>query len=207
MARAIIEKWDLDFAVIGRITDTGRIVVTHKGVVEADIPLAPLSDAAPLYRRPYAEPPKPEPLGEVASPVSLDAALLKLIASPDLCSRRWIFDQYDSTVGGQTVKRPAAGRCRRRPAGGHQPRPGHHHGLHAALLRGRPAGRRRASRGRGLAQHHRHRRDAARRHRQHELRQSRKTGHHGPVRRRHPRHGRRLHGAGFPRRLRQRLAL
>jgi phosphoribosylformylglycinamidine synthase subunit PurL len=108
MARAIIEKWDLDYAIIGKITDTGRIIITHKGVVEADIPLAPLSDAAPLYRRPYTETPKPEPLGNVTSPLGLDEALLKLIASPDLCSRRWIFDQYDSTVGGQTIKRPAA---------------------------------------------------------------------------------------------------
>jgi phosphoribosylformylglycinamidine synthase len=107
MARAIIEKWDLDYAVIGHITDTGRIIITHKGVVEADIPLAPLSDAAPLYRRPITEPPKPAPLGPVEDPAGLEAALLKLIACPDLASRRWIFDQYDSTVGGQTVKRPA----------------------------------------------------------------------------------------------------
>jgi phosphoribosylformylglycinamidine synthase len=107
MARAIIEKWDLDYAVIGHITDTGRIIITHKGVVEADIPLGPLSDAAPLYRRPVTYAPKPAPLSDVEDPVGLEAALLKLIACPDLCSRRWIFDQYDSTVGGQTVKRPA----------------------------------------------------------------------------------------------------
>jgi phosphoribosylformylglycinamidine synthase len=106
-ARKIIEKWDLDYAVIGHITDTGRIIITHKGVVEADIPLAPLSDSAPLYRRPITEPPKPAPLGPVDDPIGLEAALLKLIACPDLASRRWIFDQYDSTVGGQTVKRPA----------------------------------------------------------------------------------------------------
>ncbi len=107
MARAIIEKWDLDYAIIGHITDTGRIVVKHKGVVEADIPLDPLAEAAPLYRRPTAETPKPAPLGAVDTSAPLDEVLLKLIASPDLCSRRWIFDQYDSTVGGQTVKRPA----------------------------------------------------------------------------------------------------
>jgi phosphoribosylformylglycinamidine synthase len=107
IARAIIEKWDLDYAVIGKITATGRIIVTHRGVVEADIPLAPLSDAAPLYQRPTTETPKPEKLGNVVSPMSLQDALLKLIACPDLCSRRWIFDQYDATVGGQTVKRPA----------------------------------------------------------------------------------------------------
>ena len=108
IARAIFEKWELDFAVIGHLTDTGRIVLRHRGVVEADIPLAPLADQAPLYRRPYKETPLPAPLGEVADPASIDAALLTLIGCPDLCSRAWIWDQYDSTVGGQTVKRPGA---------------------------------------------------------------------------------------------------
>ncbi|MDE2240328.1 MAG: phosphoribosylformylglycinamidine synthase II, partial [Rhodospirillales bacterium] len=92
---------------IGHITDTGRIVVKHKGAVEADILLAPLADEAPLYRRPIAETPKPAKLAPISSHAPLDQALTKLIGSPDLCSRRWIFDQYDSTVGGQTVKRPA----------------------------------------------------------------------------------------------------
>ncbi len=108
MARAIIEKWDLDFAVIGRLTDTGRIVVTHRGVVEADIPLDPLAEQAPLYHRPIEETPKPAKLGPVAAPVSLAAALETLISCPDLCSRAWVWDQYDSTIGGQTVKRPGA---------------------------------------------------------------------------------------------------
>ncbi len=107
-ARAIFEKWELDFAVIGHLTDTGRIVLRHKGKVEADIPLAPLSDQAPLYRRPTEETPKPAPLdpASVPDPVGLEAALVTLIGCPDLCSRAWIWDQYDSTVGGQTVKRP-----------------------------------------------------------------------------------------------------
>ncbi len=108
VARAIIEKWDLDYAVIGKITDTGRIVVTHKGKIEADIALAPLSDAAPLYRRPIAETPEPPPLGTTTDPIGLQAGLLKLLGCPDIASRRWIWDQYDSTVGGQTVKRPGA---------------------------------------------------------------------------------------------------
>ena len=107
-ARAIIEKWDLDYAVIGKITDTGRIVVTHRGQVEADIPLSPLADAAPLYRRPIAKAPPPAPLGPTQDPVGLQEGLLKLISCPDIASRRWIWDQYDSTVGGQTVKRPGA---------------------------------------------------------------------------------------------------
>ncbi len=108
MARAIFEKWDLDFAVIGRLTDTGRIVVTHQGRTEADIPLAPLADQAPLYHRPVAATPKRPALGPVADPVGIGPALLTLIGCPDLCSRAWVWDQYDSTVGGQTVRRPGA---------------------------------------------------------------------------------------------------
>ena len=66
-ARAIIEKWDLDYAIIGHITDTGRIVVRHKGEIEADIPLDPLAEAAPLYRRPIVDTAKPAPLGPVSA--------------------------------------------------------------------------------------------------------------------------------------------
>ena len=106
VARAIFEKWELDFAVIGRLTDSGRIVVRHRGVVEAEILLDPLADQAPLYHRPTAETPKLPALGEVADPVGLAPALLTLIACPDLCSRAWVWNQYDSTIGGQTVQRP-----------------------------------------------------------------------------------------------------
>ncbi|MBY0336095.1 MAG: phosphoribosylformylglycinamidine synthase subunit PurL [Acetobacteraceae bacterium] len=106
IAEAIFRKWELDFAVIGRLTDTGRIVIRHHGAVEADIPLAPLESEAPLYRRPTAETPKQPPLGPVSDPVGILPALEKLVASPDLCSRRWIWDQYDAQVGGLTNKRP-----------------------------------------------------------------------------------------------------
>ncbi|MBE9603985.1 phosphoribosylformylglycinamidine synthase subunit PurL [Acetobacteraceae bacterium H6797] len=107
-AEAIFHKWDLDFAVIGHLTDTGRITIKHNGQLEADIPLAPLESEAPLYRRPTAETPKQPILAAetVSDPVGIPAALEKLVATPDLCSRRWIWDQYDSTVGGQTVQRP-----------------------------------------------------------------------------------------------------
>ena len=107
-ARRIFAKWELDFAVVGRLTDSGRIVVRHRGLVEADIPLGPLSDQAPVYRRPTEETPKPAVLdpNQVPDPVGLEAALVALVGCPDLCSRAWVWDQYDSTVGGQTVKRP-----------------------------------------------------------------------------------------------------
>jgi len=110
VAEAIFRKWELDFAVIGRLTDTGHIVIRHQGAVEADIPLAPLESEAPLYNRPTAETPKQPVLApaSIPDPAGLASALTTLIGSPDLCSRRWIWDQYDSTVGGQTVKRPGA---------------------------------------------------------------------------------------------------
>jgi phosphoribosylformylglycinamidine synthase len=108
LARTIFEKWELDFAVIGHLTDTGRIVVSHRGVIEADIPLSPLAEHSPLYHRPLVEPARPAPLGEVADPVGLRAALLTLVGCPDLSSRAWVWDQYDATVGGQTVRRPGA---------------------------------------------------------------------------------------------------
>ncbi len=108
VARAIFEKWELDFAIVGQISAENRIVVTHRGRVEADIPLAPLAEQAPLYRRPIAEPQSPAPLGEVADPMGIAAGLLRLVGCPDLCSRAWVWDQYDSTIGGQTVQRPGA---------------------------------------------------------------------------------------------------
>ena len=110
LARDIFAKWDLDFAVIGRITDSGRIVVRHQGAVQADIPLAPLNDQAPLYTRPTVDTPKSEKLNpaRIEDRFGLTRALEKLVGCPDLCSRAWVWDQYDSTVGGQTVKRPGA---------------------------------------------------------------------------------------------------
>ncbi len=110
LARDIFHKWDLDFAIIGHITDTGHIVVRHHGVVEVDIPLAPLNDQAPLYTRPTVDTPKREKLNpaRVEDRLGLSRALEKLVGCPDLCSRAWVWDQYDSTVGGQTVKRPGA---------------------------------------------------------------------------------------------------
>ena len=106
LARAIFEKWELDFAVIGHLTDTGRIVVRHGGAVMADIPLDPLAEQAPLYHRPTEDTPPRAPLGDVPDPVGLAAALETLIGCPDLCSRAWVWNQYDSTIGGQTVQRP-----------------------------------------------------------------------------------------------------
>jgi phosphoribosylformylglycinamidine synthase subunit PurL len=105
-ARKIFEKWELDFAVVGTLTDTGRIVVTHKGKTEADIPLGPLGNAAPLYRRPTEATPKPAAIGRPDDPIGLIAALERIIGSPDVASRAWVWNQYDTTVLNQTILRP-----------------------------------------------------------------------------------------------------
>jgi len=111
-AEAIFRKWELDFAVIGQVTDTGHMVLNWKGETVADIPLAPLADEAPLYDRPhlsreeYKAWAQVKPLGEVPESTDLAADLLKLMASPDIASRRWIWEQYDHMVGADTVQRP-----------------------------------------------------------------------------------------------------
>ena len=111
-AEAIFKKWELDFAVIGHVTDTGRMVLEHKGEIVCDIPLAPLADDAPLYDRPsmpkdeYKIWSKVEPLGEIAESTDIGADLVTLMGSPDIASRRWIWEQYDHMVGADTVQRP-----------------------------------------------------------------------------------------------------
>ena len=105
MAEAIFRKWELDFAVIGEVTDTGHMVLEFDGEVVCDIPLAPLADDAPLYDRPYVKAAKPAALEGTFESADLGADLLKLIGCPDLASRRWIFEQYDSQVGADTLQK------------------------------------------------------------------------------------------------------
>jgi phosphoribosylformylglycinamidine synthase subunit PurL len=107
-ARAIFTKWGLDFAVIGKTTDTLRFVIKHKGEVMADLPIKELGDKAPEYNRPWVETPKRMAIRrtEVEPPVSNREALLALLASPDLCSKRWVWEQYDHIIQGNTVQRP-----------------------------------------------------------------------------------------------------
>jgi phosphoribosylformylglycinamidine synthase len=105
-AEAIFRKWELDFAVIGEVTDTGHMVLEFNGEVVCDIPLGPLADEAPLYERPYAIPKAPEPLVDIPENADIAADLLKLMASPNIASRRWVWQQYDQSVGADTVQRP-----------------------------------------------------------------------------------------------------
>ena len=105
-AEAIFKKWELDFAVIGTVTETGNMVLTHKGETVCDIPLGPLADDAPAYDRPHVKMPTPAPLADIPASSDLGADLLKMIGSPALASRRWIWEQYDHMVMADTVQRP-----------------------------------------------------------------------------------------------------
>ncbi|NNC37527.1 MAG: phosphoribosylformylglycinamidine synthase subunit PurL [Acidimicrobiales bacterium] len=115
LAYDIFNKWDLDVAEVGRTTKTGRLVLTHKGETVCDIPIAPLGDDAPNLDRPYTAPPKLKPLehNEMQDPdkrgSSYNSALKAILSSPDICSKRWIWEQYDRTVMGDTVDSSQSG--------------------------------------------------------------------------------------------------
>jgi len=110
-ARRIFAKWGLDAAVIGRTTDTGRIVLRHGGEVACDLPLPPLSDDAPLYDRPHVRPePRPRLRPEdVPPPADYAEAVLKLMSCPDMASKRWLWEQYDRHVMADTLEDSATG--------------------------------------------------------------------------------------------------
>ena len=108
LAESIFRKWGLDFAVIGETTPSKRFLIRHGGTMMADLPIKELGDEAPVYERPFAESVK-LPIINAASvkpPMSIADALEKLIGSPDLCAKRWVFEQYDHVILGNTVQRP-----------------------------------------------------------------------------------------------------
>jgi phosphoribosylformylglycinamidine synthase len=110
-AEDIFRKWGLDFAIIGRTTDTKRFVVRHKGEVKADLPIKELGDEAHLYDRPWTPTAAPAVLdgAAIAPPLPTGVALVKLMRSPDLCSKRWVYEQYDSLILGNTLQGPGGG--------------------------------------------------------------------------------------------------
>jgi phosphoribosylformylglycinamidine synthase subunit PurL len=107
-AEAIFRKWGLDFAVVGETTPSKRFVVRHGGAIVADLPIKELGDEAPVYRRPFVEARRQAKLdpADVTAPIGVADALEKLLGSPDLCSKRWVWEQYDHVILGNTVQRP-----------------------------------------------------------------------------------------------------
>ncbi len=107
-AESIFRKWGLDFAVVGETTPSQRFVVRHGGAVVADLPIKELGDEAPVYRRPFAERRNERELdaSSIRPPVAVADALEALLGLPDLCSKRWVWEQYDHVILGNTVQRP-----------------------------------------------------------------------------------------------------
>jgi phosphoribosylformylglycinamidine synthase len=107
-AESIFRKWGLDFAVIGETTPTKRFIVKYRGEEVVNLPIKELGSEAPVYNRPFVET-KKRPMIDARSvrpPMGIADALEKLIGSPDLCSKRWVWEQYDHVILGNTVQRP-----------------------------------------------------------------------------------------------------
>jgi phosphoribosylformylglycinamidine synthase len=108
VARAIFVKWDLDFAIVGETIPEDRFLILHGQDIKADLPLSKLSSSAPEYDRPWVETPAAAPLGAVPVIGAIDA-LRALISSPNYAHKSWVYEQYDSMVGADTVIAPGAG--------------------------------------------------------------------------------------------------
>ena len=107
-ARAVFEKWDLDFAIVGETIAEDRFLIVHNGDIKADLPLSRLSSSAPEYDRPWVPSEAPAQMDDVPSVDPIDA-LKALIGSPNYCARNWVFEQYDSMVMADTVEGPGWG--------------------------------------------------------------------------------------------------
>jgi phosphoribosylformylglycinamidine synthase len=107
-AEAIFRKWGLDFAVVGQTTASKRFIVRHGGAVMVDLPIKELGDEAPVYDRPHVATPQQAIVkaADVTPPMGIADALVRLIGSPDLCCKRWVWEQYDHVILGNTVQRP-----------------------------------------------------------------------------------------------------
>ena len=104
-AKLIFEKWDLDFAVIGKVTDTGRLVLKKNGFEACNIPITPLVEDAPEYDRPFEinNNEKIIDLNKLDINKTIDEVLIKIFKNPNMASKKWIWEQYDCSVMGDTV--------------------------------------------------------------------------------------------------------
>ncbi|RUV99394.1 MULTISPECIES: phosphoribosylformylglycinamidine synthase subunit PurL [unclassified Mesorhizobium] len=106
-AEAIFRKWGLDFAIVGTTTNDLRFRVLHHGDEVANLPIKELGDQAPEYDRPWVETKKPAPLAANDAPkADVADALLKMLGGPDLSSRRWVWEQYDTLIQGNSLQLP-----------------------------------------------------------------------------------------------------
>jgi phosphoribosylformylglycinamidine synthase II len=113
IAEDIFKKWDLDFSVIGEVTETGKLVITDNDELAAEIPINLISEEAPLYNRPIAKPKYLEEtrnfdISTIPIPNNLDEVLLTLLSTPTLASKKWIYEQYDYMVRTNTLTLPGS---------------------------------------------------------------------------------------------------
>lgn len=107
-ARAIFEKWDLDFVIVGETIAEDRFVIMHGNAVKADLPLSKLSSTAPEYDRPWVETAVAEAVDFIPEIDPIDG-LKALLSSPNYCGRGWVYQQYDTQVGADTIRTPGYG--------------------------------------------------------------------------------------------------
>ncbi len=113
IAEDIFKKWDLDFSIIGEVTDSGKLVITDNGELSAEIPINLISEEAPAYNRPtnkpeYIEDIKNLDITSLEIPKDFNNVLLTLLSSPTLASKRWIYEQYDYMVRTNTIAMPGS---------------------------------------------------------------------------------------------------
>ena len=107
-AKAVFDKWDLDFAIVGETIADDRFIVIHDGEVKADLPLSKLSSEAPEYDRAWTPTPAPEPLGAIPNVDPIDA-LRTLVSNPNYASKQWVYEQYDTMVMADSARTPGIG--------------------------------------------------------------------------------------------------
>ena len=121
-ARVIFNKWDLDFMPIGKVTETGRLVLLKDGGAACDIPIGPLVDDAPEYDRPHGDAPTRSHLASdrIINNKPISQTLKSMLGHVDLASRRWIYEQYDSQVMADTMAGPGGDAALVRIHGSHR---------------------------------------------------------------------------------------
>ena len=107
-AKAVFVKWDLDFAIVGETIAEDRFLIMLNGAVKADLPLSKLASSAPEYDRPWVPTPAAAPLAALPEIGAIEA-LKALIGSPNYAAKNWVFEQYDTQVMGDTIRRPGMG--------------------------------------------------------------------------------------------------
>jgi len=108
VAKAVFDKWDLDFAIVGETIAEDRFIIMHNGELKADLPLKALSGNAPEYDRPWVETPAAEPLADVPEIDGIDG-LRGLISSPNYAAKQWVYEQYDTMVMADSAVVPGLG--------------------------------------------------------------------------------------------------